>query len=75
MAPGAAAAAALSLAMGFSLIANVEHYFFDGLLGWIYAGTIMATWAWWERRRERAPRAVPYPGPRGIRNGATGVKP
>jgi membrane-associated phospholipid phosphatase len=48
------------LAMGFSLIATGEHYFFDVLLGWIYAGTIMATWAWWERRQARVkPRPAP----------------
>ena len=30
-----------------------EHYFFDVLVGWIYAGSVMGAWAWWERRRER----------------------
>jgi membrane-associated phospholipid phosphatase len=39
------------LAMGFTLIATGEHYFFDVLLGWLYAGAVMAGWAWWERRR------------------------
>ena len=39
------------LAMGLTLIATGEHYFFDVLLGWIYAGTMMAGWARWERRR------------------------
>jgi membrane-associated phospholipid phosphatase len=38
------------LAMGFTLIATGEHYFFDVLLGWLYAGAVMAGWAWWERR-------------------------
>ncbi len=41
------------LAMGLTLIATGEHYFFDVLLGWTYAGTVMGAWAWWERRRER----------------------
>jgi membrane-associated phospholipid phosphatase len=39
------------LAMGLALIATGEHYFFDVLLGWIYAGAAMAAWSWWERRR------------------------
>jgi membrane-associated phospholipid phosphatase len=39
------------LAMGLTLIATGEHYFFDVLLGWLYAGAVMAGWAWWERRR------------------------
>jgi membrane-associated phospholipid phosphatase len=34
-------------------MATGEHYFFDVLVGWIYAGGVMAAWAWWERRRER----------------------
>ena len=41
------------LAMGLTLIATGEHYFFDVLLGWIYAGIVMRAWAWWERRRAR----------------------
>jgi membrane-associated phospholipid phosphatase len=45
------------LAMGFTLVATGEHYFFDVLLGWLYAGAAMAAWAWWERRR--APGAGP----------------
>ncbi|HEX6455071.1 MAG TPA: phosphatase PAP2 family protein [Solirubrobacterales bacterium] len=40
------------LAMGLTLMATGEHYFFDIVLGWIYAGAVMAGWAWWERRRE-----------------------
>jgi membrane-associated phospholipid phosphatase len=40
------------LAMGLTLIATGEHYFFDVLLGWLYAGAVMAAWAWWERRRK-----------------------
>jgi membrane-associated phospholipid phosphatase len=39
------------LAMGFTLIATGEHYLFDVLLGFGYAGAVMAAWAWWERRR------------------------
>jgi membrane-associated phospholipid phosphatase len=39
------------LAMGIALMSTGEHYFFDVLLGWIYAGLVMAGWAWWERRR------------------------
>jgi hypothetical protein len=41
------------LAMGLTLMATGEHYFFDVLLGWLYAGGVMGAWAWWERRRER----------------------
>jgi PAP2 superfamily protein len=45
------------LAMGLTLMATGEHYFFDVLLGWCYAGGVMAGWAWWERRREvRVPK-------------------
>jgi membrane-associated phospholipid phosphatase len=40
------------LAMGLTLMATGEHYFFDVVLGWIYAGAVMAAWGWWERRRE-----------------------
>lgn len=47
------------LAMGLTLMATGEHYFFDVLLGWLYAGGVMAGWAWWERRR--AERAQPPP--------------
>lgn len=44
------------LAMGVALMATGEHYFFDVILGWLYAGAVMAAWAWWERRRrELAP--------------------
>jgi membrane-associated phospholipid phosphatase len=46
------------LAMGFTLIATGEHYFFDVLLGWLYAGGVMAGWAWWERRRAQRPQAA-----------------
>jgi membrane-associated phospholipid phosphatase len=40
------------LAMGLTLMATGEHYFFDVFLGWIYAGAVMAAWGLWERRRE-----------------------
>jgi len=55
------------LAMGLTLIATGEHYFFDVLLGWLYAGAVMAVWAWWERRHAVAPSkpvpaSVPLPG-------------
>jgi len=39
------------LAMGLTLIACGEHYFFDVLLGWIYGGAVIAGWTAWERRR------------------------
>ncbi len=44
------------LAMGLTLMATGEHYFFDVLLGWIYAGAVMVAWAWWERRAEKPSR-------------------
>jgi membrane-associated phospholipid phosphatase len=53
------------LAMGLTLIATGEHYFFDVLLGWIYAGAVMAAWGWWERRagaRAPADRSAGLPG-------------
>jgi hypothetical protein len=40
------------LAMGLTLIATGEHYFVDVVLGWLYAGAVMAAWGWWEGRRE-----------------------
>jgi membrane-associated phospholipid phosphatase len=42
------------LAMALALIATGEHYFFDVLLGWLYAGAVMGGWAWWVRRRAAA---------------------
>jgi membrane-associated phospholipid phosphatase len=42
------------LSMGLALIATGEHYFFDVLLGWLYAAAVMGGWAWWERRRSVA---------------------
>lgn len=44
------------LAMGLTLIATGEHYFFDVLLGWLYAAAVMVAWNWWERRA-RSPAA------------------
>ncbi len=41
-----------TLAMAFTLIATGEHYFFDILLGWLYAGVVMVGWNRWERRRD-----------------------
>jgi membrane-associated phospholipid phosphatase len=40
------------LAMGLTLMATGEHYFFDVVLGWLYAGAVMGAWSWWEWRRE-----------------------
>lgn len=40
------------LAMALTLAATGEHYLFDVVLGWLYAGAVMAAWALWERRRE-----------------------
>ena len=54
-------------AMALTLMATGEHYFFDILLGWVYAGTVMVAWAAWERRRagraERRRGAEPEPEP------------
>jgi membrane-associated phospholipid phosphatase len=38
-------------AMGLTLMATGEHYLFDVLLGWLYAGAVMVGWTWWEGRR------------------------
>lgn len=38
-------------AMGLTLLATGEHYFFDVVLGWLYAGAVTVGWARWERRR------------------------
>ncbi len=46
------------LAMGLTLMSTGEHYFFDVLLGWIYAGLAMAGWGWWEPRRGGGASAV-----------------
>lgn len=47
------------LLMGLTLMATGEHWFFDVLLGWIYAGVVMGAWTVWERRREARPLRVP----------------
>jgi membrane-associated phospholipid phosphatase len=52
------------LAMGLTLMATGEHYFFDVLLGWLYAGTVMGAWAWRERRRARVTVRGPSRPPR-----------
>ncbi len=39
------------LAMAVTLMSTGEHYFFDVLLGWSYAGAVMYAWSLWERRR------------------------
>ncbi len=44
------------LAMGLTLIATGEHYLFDVLLGWLYAGAVSAGWYLWETRRVRSGR-------------------
>ena len=44
------------LAMGLTLMATGEHYFFDVLLGWCYAGAVMFAWSRWERRPGRPGR-------------------
>ena len=49
------------LAMGLTLIATGEHYFFDVLLGWLYAGGVMAACVWWERRCDRRSDARAHP--------------
>ncbi|MEZ5078882.1 MAG: phosphatase PAP2 family protein [Solirubrobacterales bacterium] len=41
------------LAMGLTLMATGEHYFFDVVLGWLYAGAVMVGWASWEGWRDR----------------------
>ena len=46
------------LVMGLTLIATGEHYFFDILLGWLYAGAAMAAWGWWERHRGMEPAGL-----------------
>jgi membrane-associated phospholipid phosphatase len=54
------------LAMGLTLMVTGEHWFFDVLLGWLYAGGVMAGWAWWERRQEAklpAPSLAAEPEP------------
>jgi hypothetical protein len=59
-------------AMGLTLMATGEHYFFDIALGWLYAGAVMAGWAWWERRR--APTVVAEPSQIGNPDRMAGVE-
>lgn len=47
------------LAMGVTLMATGEHYFFDVLLGWVYAGLVMLAWQRLESRRLRSRPARP----------------
>jgi membrane-associated phospholipid phosphatase len=48
------------LAMGLTLMATGEHWFFDVALGGLYAIGVMAAWGWWERRQEaKLPVAEP----------------
>jgi hypothetical protein len=47
------------VAMGVTLMATGEHYLFDVLLGWLYAGLVMIAWGRWEARRLRARPAQP----------------
>jgi hypothetical protein len=47
------------LAMGLTLMATGEHYFFDVALGWAYAGLVMLGWELWERRQLRSRPAQP----------------
>jgi membrane-associated phospholipid phosphatase len=49
------------LAMGVTLMATGEHYFFDVFLGWVYAGVVMAAWGWWELRGRSAAAAEVEP--------------
>jgi membrane-associated phospholipid phosphatase len=46
-------------AMGLTLMATGEHYFFDVLLGWVYAGAVMVGWAAWERARAARSNRTP----------------
>jgi membrane-associated phospholipid phosphatase len=39
------------LLMGLTLMSTGEHYFFDVVLGWLYAGGVIVAWNLWERRR------------------------
>src|SRR3954451_12208589 len=50
---------AYPLAMAFSLVATGEHYVFDILLGWVYAGAVLAAWDWWDRRKAERSAAAP----------------
>jgi membrane-associated phospholipid phosphatase len=45
-------------AMGLTLMSTGEHYFFDVLAGWCYAGAVMLAWGAWERRRAHRPAEI-----------------
>jgi PAP2 superfamily protein len=49
------------LAMGVTLMATGEHYFFDVALGWLYAVAVTVAWTWWERRRATTTASEPGP--------------
>jgi membrane-associated phospholipid phosphatase len=51
------------LAMAFTLVYSGEHYVSDILVGWLYAGAVVAGVAWVRRRRarRRPPPASPVP--------------
>ena len=46
------------MAMGLTLMATAEHYFFDVALGWGYAAAVMLAWNRWEARRLRSRTAT-----------------
>jgi hypothetical protein len=50
------------LAMGLTLMSTGEHYFFDVLLGYMYAGAVILGWNLWEARRGRVESTPPKPG-------------
>jgi hypothetical protein len=58
---------AYSVAMSFTLAYTGEHYVFDLVLGWLYAGAafgiVAAGAAIWPRLRERWPKRLPGPTP------------
>jgi hypothetical protein len=41
------------MAMGLTLMATGEHYFFDVVLGWGYGAGVIAIWNLWESKRGR----------------------
>jgi hypothetical protein len=55
------------VAMGITLMATGEHYFFDVLLGWLYAGAVMGAWTWWEWRQ------APKLGTTSLQPGVAGI--
>ena len=54
---------AYPLAMAFTLVYAGEHYVFDVLLGWIYAGAVYGAVTAVERARERRRARAPVPLP------------